>query len=114
MRRLALVVLAVIVGAGIGRVATAANTVPAGTAGQGSSATSSYSISGVSYTLDVNNPRNVGTVSFTISPASARVVHVRLFNAGAWYSCTNTSGSVSCATSAPATSSNNLTVVASQ
>ena len=109
-----LVVLAVLVGAMLGRAATAANTVPTGHAGQGSAATSPYTISGISYTLDVNNPQNVGTVSFTISPSTARVVKARLFNTGSWYSCTNSSGSVTCATSAPATSSNNLTVVATQ
>lgn len=113
----ALVLLAVLAGSVIGRVATAANTVPAGLAGQGSQATTAYTISGVSYTLDVNNPRNVAQVSFTISPSNARVVSVRLFNAGSWYTCTNSSGSVTCATTSPAvaaTSANNLTVVATQ
>jgi hypothetical protein len=114
---LALVLLAVLVGALLGRAATAANTVPTGLAGQGSQATSAYSISGVSYTLDANNPRDVGQVSFTISPATARVVEARLYSAGSWYACTNSSGSVTCATTstvAPATSANSLTVVATQ
>lgn len=114
---LALVLLAVLAGAVLGRAATAGNTVPTSLAGQGSQATSAFAISGVSYTLDVNNPRNVAQVSFTISPSNARVVEARLFNAGSWYSCSNSSGSVTCATTSPAlaaTSANNLTVVATQ
>lgn len=114
---LALLLLTVLVGAVIGRVATAANTVPAGLAGQGSQATSAYAISGVSYTLDVNNPQNVSQVTFTISPTNPRVVKARLFNAGSWYTCSNSSGTVTCATTSPAvpaTSANNLTVVATQ
>jgi hypothetical protein len=114
---LLLVLLAVLAGALLGQVATASNTVPAGRVGQGSQATSAYAISSISYTLDVNNPRDVAQVSFTISPATARVVNARLFNAGSWYTCTNSSGSVTCATTAPvlaATSANNLTVVATQ
>ena len=114
---IALVVLAVLAGAMLGRAATAANTVPTGRLGQGSQATAAYTISGVSYSLDVNNPRNVAQVAFTVSPSSARVVTARLNNAGSWYTCTNTAGSVTCATTSPAigaTSANNLTVVATQ
>lgn len=114
---IALVLLAVLVGALLGQVATASNTVPTGLVGQGSHVTSAYAISSVSYTLDVNNPQNVAQVSFTISPSTPRVVTARLFNAGSWYTCSNSSGSVTCATTAPAvaaTSANNLTVVATQ
>jgi hypothetical protein len=112
-----LVILAVLAGALLGRAATAANTVPAGRLGQGSQATTAYTISSISYTLDVNNPRNVAQVAFTVSPATARVVTARLNNAGSWYTCTNTAGSVTCATTSPAiaaTSANNLTIVATQ
>ncbi|HEV7132331.1 MAG TPA: hypothetical protein VGN27_01205 [Gaiellaceae bacterium] len=114
---IALVLGAVLAGALLGRAATAANTVPAGRVGQGSSATAQYAISGVSYTLDVNNPRNVAQVAFTISPNNPRVIKARLFNAGSWYTCSNSAGAVTCATTAPAvaaTSANNLTVVATQ
>jgi len=114
LRALGLVLVAILVGAVIGKAATAASTVPTGTVGEGSSTTGKYTISNVAYTLDVNNPRNVGQVSFTISPSNPRVVEVRLFGAGAWYTCSNSSGSVTCATAAPATSSNSLTVVATQ
>ena len=114
---LGLVLLAVLAGAIVGQIATAANTVPTSLTGQGSQATAAYTISGVSYTLDVNNPRDVSQVAFTISPSNPRVVKARLFNAGSWYTCNNSSGSVTCATTAPAlaaTSANNLTVVATQ
>jgi hypothetical protein len=113
----ALVLAAVLAGAIVGRVATAANTVPTGLVGQGSAATSAYTISSVAYTLNVDNPRYISQVSFTISPTNPRVVKARLFNSGSWYTCTNSSGSVTCATGSPtlaATSANNLTVVASQ
>jgi hypothetical protein len=114
---IALVLLALLTGSMLGRAATAANTVPAGQLGQGSQATAAYTISGISYSLDVTNPRNVAQVAFTVSPSTARVVKARLNNAGSWYTCTNTGGSVSCATTSPAiaaTSATNLTVVATQ
>jgi hypothetical protein len=114
---LGLVLIAILAGAMLGRAATAANTVPAGRVGQGSQATSAYTISAVGYTLDPSNPRNVSQVAFTVSPSTARIVKARLNNAGSWYSCTNSAGSVTCATTSPAigaTSANNLTVVATQ
>jgi hypothetical protein len=101
----------------VGRVATASNTVPAGTVGQGSSVTSTYAISSIVYTLNIDSPQNIDQVAFTISPTNARVVEARLFNAGSWYTCTNTSGSVTCATTSPqgsASTAVNLTVVATQ
>ena len=54
MRRVltaSLVTGALLVGAIAGKAATASNGVPAGTVGQGSTATSPYTISGVGYTL---------------------------------------------------------------
>ena len=112
-----LFLLAATVGAAFGNASTNANTVPTGKLGQGSTAISTYTITSVVYTLNVNNPRYVGQVAFTISPTNPRVVKARLFNAGSWYACTNVAGSVTCATTAPvapATSANNLTVVATQ
>jgi hypothetical protein len=77
--------------------------------------TSAYAISSVSYTLDVNNPQNVAQVTFTISPSTPRVVKARLSNAGSWFTCSNSAGSVTCVTTGvAATSANNLTVVATQ
>jgi hypothetical protein len=100
-----------------GHAATASNSVPNATLGQGSTAISPYTISSVAYTLNTSSPQNVDAVSFTISPSNPRVVKVQLATGGSWYACTNTSGSVSCTTTSPqatATTVNNLTVVASQ
>jgi hypothetical protein len=108
---------ALLTGAIAGRVSTASNTVPAGTVGQGSSVTSTYAISAIAYTLNIDSPQNIDQIAFTISPTTARVVKARLYDAGPWYSCTNTSGSVTCATTSPqgsATAAANLTVVATQ
>ena len=112
-----LFVLAAIVGAVLGNGSTNSNAVPVGLVGQASTAISTYTITNVAYALDANNPRYVGQVTFTISPATPRVVKARFFNAGSWYACTNAAGSVTCLATAPvvpATSANNLTVVATQ
>ena len=96
---------------------TASNTVPNATLGQGSNTISGYTISSVAYNLNATNPANLDTVTFTISPATATTVKVQLAAAGSWYSCTNASGSVSCATTSPlatAATATSLNVVASQ
>jgi hypothetical protein len=95
---------------------TAANTVPSSSAGSGSGAISGYTVSGVSYTLNASNPQNVDQVAFTISPTSG-TVKVQVVSGGSWYACTNSSGSVTCATTSPqatAAAVNQLTVVAAQ
>ena len=112
-----LFLLAVLTGSAFGGAYTAMNTVPNKTLGQGSTAIVAYTITNVAYALDVNNPRYVGQVTFTISPAAPRLIKARFFNAGSWYTCTNAAGSVTCLATAPvvpATSANNLTVVATQ
>ena len=113
----AFVLAALLAGAVVGSVATASNSLPAGTLGQGSSVTSAYAISSIAYTLNVDSPQNIDQVAFTISPATARVVKAQLYDAGPWYSCSNSSGSVTCATTSPqesASTAANLTVVATQ
>lgn len=95
---------------------TAANTVPSSSAGSGSGAISGYTVSSVAYTLNSSNPQNVDQVAFTISPTSG-TVKVQLVSGGSWYACTNSSGSVTCATTSPqatAAAVNQLTVVAAQ
>jgi archaellin len=95
---------------------TATNTVPATNAGSGSGAISGYTVSSVAYTLNATNPQNVDQVAFTISPTTG-TVKVQLVSGGSWYSCTNSGGSVTCATTSPqatAASINQLTVVAAQ
>jgi len=96
---------------------TASNTVPNASLGQGSNTISGYTVSSVAYNLDSTTPSNVDSVSFTISPTTASTVKIQLAPAGSWYSCTNTSGSVSCATTSPqatASAATALNVLASQ
>ena len=96
---------------------TASNTVPNGSLGQGANTISGYTISSVAYNLDATTPSNVDSVSFTISPTAASTVKIQLAAAGPWYSCTNSLGSVSCATTSPqatAAGATSLNVVASQ
>jgi hypothetical protein len=95
---------------------TAANTVPNSSAGSGAGTISGYTVSSVSYTLNGTNPQNVDQVAFTISPTSG-TVKVQVVSGGSWYACTNTAGSVTCATTSPqatAAAVNQLTVVAAQ
>ena len=95
---------------------TAANTVPASSPGSGSGAISGYTVSNVAYTLNAANPQNVDQVAFTISPTTG-TVKVQVVSGGSWYACTNTAGSVTCATTSPqatAAAVNQLTVVAAQ
>ena len=80
---------------------TASNTVPATTAGAGSGAISGYTVSGIGYTLNATTPTNIDAVTFTISPTTATTVKAQLAAGGTWYACTNTAGSVSCATTSP-------------
>jgi len=110
----ALVVAGVI---GVGTYAyTASNSVPATQAGEGATAISGYTTSGVQYTLNGTDPTKIDAVTFTISPTTG-TVKAQLVSAGSWYSCTNSSGTVSCATTSPqatVTTANQLTVVAAQ
>ena len=95
---------------------TAANTVPASNAGSGLGTISGYTVSNVAYTLNAANPQNVDQVAFTIAPTTG-TVKVQVVSGGSWYACTNTAGSVSCATTSPqatAATVNQLTVVAAQ
>ncbi len=96
---------------------TASNTVPSASLGQGSNTISGYTVSSVAYNLNSSNPANLDSVTFTISPTTASLVKIQLASGGSWYSCTNTSGSVSCATTSPqatAAAATSLNVVASQ
>jgi hypothetical protein len=96
---------------------TASNTVPGSTAGQGATAISGYSATSVAYGLNATTPSNIDSVSFTLAPAAAATVKIQLVSSGSWYSCTNTAGSVTCATTSPqatVSAANNLTVLAVQ
>ena len=114
--RVALVGVAAAGTAGAAQAFTASNTVPTSQAGSGSGTVSGYTVSSLAYTLDATTPTNLDAVTFTISPTTG-TVKVRLTAAGSWYACTNTSGSVSCATTSPqatVSSVDSLTVVAAQ
>jgi archaellin len=94
---------------------TASNTVPNASLGQGANVISGYAISGISYNQNASSPGNIDSVAFTIAPAAAGSVSIQLVSGGSWYSCTNSSGSVSCATTSPqatASAANSLNVVA--
>jgi hypothetical protein len=96
---------------------TASNTVPGTQVGAGSGTISGYTATNVQYTLDPTTPTNVNAVAFTIAPVTTSAVKVQLASGGAWYSCTNTAGAVSCATLSPqatAAAATQLTVVAAQ
>jgi hypothetical protein len=96
---------------------TASNTVPASQAGSGSGAISGYTATAVAYTLNTTTPTNIDAVAFTINPTTSGTVKIQLAAAGSWYTCTNTSGSVSCATTSPqatVAAATQLTVVAVQ
>ena len=111
------VALAVLALVGAGTYAfTASNSVTAPAAGAGSAAISGYTVSGVSYSLNTSNPQNIDSVAFSVSPTNASTVKASLDGSN-WYSCTNTAGSVTCATTSPQAtvgSASNLVVVASQ
>ena len=77
---------------------TASNTVPTSNAGTGAGVISGYTVTDVSYTQNGTDPRDLDAVTFTISPADADEVNAQLVGGGAWYSCVNTAGSVSCDT----------------
>jgi hypothetical protein len=113
-----LVAVTVAVLIGVGTYAfTATNTVPATSAGSGSAAISGYTITNVQYGLNATNPQNLDQVTFTIAPAAATTVRIQLAAAGNWYSCTNSAGSVTCATTSPqatVVAATQLTVVATQ
>jgi hypothetical protein len=98
---------------------SASNSMPASapSAGLGSSSISGYTVSGVSYTLNATNPQNIDQVAFTISPSTATTVKGRLSSSGSWYACTNTAGSVTCATTSPqatVSGASSLEIVATQ
>jgi len=115
-RTLIVALVAIAIGAGVYAYA-ATNTVPGSTAGSGSGTISGYTVSSIVYTLDSTTPTNLDAVAFTISPAAATTVKVQLAAGGSWYSCTNTTGSVSCTTTSPqatAAAATQLTVVAAQ
>ena len=69
------------------------------------------------YLLNSTTPTNLDQVAFSITPTTASVVKAQLASGGSWYTCTNTTGSVTCNTTSPqatAAAATQLTVVAAQ
>lgn len=84
----------------------AANTVPAGNAGDGQNVISGYTVGSVKYTLNNTDPGNVDAVAFTLTGAAKpQTVKARVVNGGAYYNCSTASTaspfSYSCATTSP-------------
>lgn len=77
---------------------TAANTVPATKAGDGTGTVSGYSASSVKYALNAANPSSADSVSFTLdsTPATGSTLKAQVISGGTWYSCTNSGASVTC------------------
>lgn len=114
-RYLLVALLAVIVAVGA-YAFTASNTVNSSRVGSGSQTISGYTITGITYTLNATDPSKLDQVAFTMAPTTATTVKIKLTAAGSWYSCVNSSGSVTCDTTSPQAdpaSPDNLTVVAS-
>jgi hypothetical protein len=105
---------------------TAANTVPASTAGAGSGAVTGYTVSGLHYALNATTSASIDSLAFTVSPVipstgTGKVtVQVALTTGGpSVYTCTtNTAGdTVTCPTTSPvllADKLSSVTVVAAQ
>ncbi len=106
-----------IAGGAAGRALTAA--IPSwGTtrAGAGSQPIGSYAVSNIAYNLNATAPQSIDSVTFTLTPATAASVKIRLD--GSWYSCSS-GGSITCSTTSPQAQAasawnTNLTVVAVQ
>jgi len=77
---------------------TAANTVPAGHAGDGSGAVSGYTVSAIHYVLSAAVPTNVTSVTFTINAAPAAGSTMKVQIGGNWYTCTNAGANLTCNT----------------
>lgn len=97
---------------------TASSTVDPTTAGSGSGAVSGYTASNIVYGLRTSNATLVDNITFDISPTNPATLKVRLAPSGSWYSCTNSSGSVTCNTTTPTQAtvagSTQFTLVAAQ
>jgi hypothetical protein len=71
--------------------------------GSGSSSIGKYTLGTPTYDLDTNSPRNVDSITFTLSGASATAtVEVRADAGGSWYSCdASAAPTITCDTTTP-------------
>jgi hypothetical protein len=77
---------------------TAANTVPASHAGDGSGAVSGYTVSAIHYVLSAAVPTNVTSVTFTVNAVPAATSTMKVQIGGNWYTCTNAGTNLTCNT----------------
>jgi hypothetical protein len=100
-----LAILVLMLGAlGLLQALTAANTVPASKAGDGSGAISGYVVSNVHYSLNAADPSRIDQVTFSLDsvPAPASTIKIKLESAAiTWYACTNVGAAVTCNTVVP-------------
>jgi hypothetical protein len=97
--KLAMMLILVLVIATTTYAFAAANTVPTSKAGDGSGVISGYTVSVVHYNLNATNPSLIDSVTFTLdtAPIAGSTIKIKLVAAGStWYTCTNTSTSVTC------------------
>lgn len=81
---------------------TAANTVPASKAGDGSGAITGYTASNIHYTLNGVDPTVIDAVNFDVDsvPVAGSTIRVQLVSAGGtWFTCTNLAVAITCDTS---------------
>ena len=70
---------------------TASNVVPATKAGDGSAGITGYQVSAVRYNLNVSNPQNIDSLTFTLdsAPPAGSTVKIQVDTpAGSWFTCT--------------------------
>ena len=77
---------------------TAANTVPASHAGDGSGTVSGYTVSAIHYVLNATTPTNVTSVTFTVNAAPVAGSTMKAQIGGNWYACTNAGANLTCNT----------------
>ena len=96
---------------------TASNTVPDTKAGDGAGTITGYVASSVHYGVNATDPSKIDSVTFTVdsAPATGATLKAQLVASGTWYTCTNSTTTVTCnttvGTQATVTPANNLRVV---
>jgi hypothetical protein len=80
---------------------TASNTVPASKAGDGTGTVSGYVVSSVHYGLNATDPTKADSVAFTLDSAPVAGSTIKTKVAANWYTCTNSTTSVTCDTTSP-------------
>lgn len=95
----------------------ASNTVPSTYLGEGAGTITGYTVSNISYVLNLSNPSNLDEVHFTLDNA-AITVKIKLVATGSdFYDCSLNAGTWECPTTSPqatAASADELRVIASE